>query len=193
VLIAAFEQRLYIRSNVFCIDIDQPVANVTLTSTPSLITRQRQNLGRTRSCGVEADSQLRLRDDLELSAGYLFVDATVREFPADRSLEGLKVPQVAQNQFTFQARYTNPKIAAFSVHLRAADSQYDDDQNAFRLAGFFAVDISASRKIGRRMEIYAAAENIFDEKIEAGRTPVLTLTGPRTIRVGIRISVGKNK
>jgi Outer membrane receptor proteins, mostly Fe transport len=171
VLVSEFTDRLYVRAVAFCTVIDQPVSNVTLASTPALITRQRQNLGQTRSCGLEAESQFRVRRDLTLSAGYLFVDARVTNFPADRSLESLRVPQVATNQFTFQARYDNARIANIALQLRAAGEQFDDDQNIFRLAGFATVDVFASRRIDRSLEIYIAAENILNDKIEAGRTP----------------------
>ena len=186
-----FGDRLYARAVVFCTEITQPVANVTLSSTPSLITRQRKNLGSTRSCGVEADSRMRLRHDLEFSTGYLFVDARVKSFPADRTLEGLRVPQVARNQFTASMRYTNPKIAAINVQLRAASPQFDDDQNQFRLAGFAAIDLYASRRLSRFLDVFFAAENIFNDRIEAGRTPVVTLTGLRTVRAGIKLTLRK--
>jgi hypothetical protein len=74
--------------------------------------------------------------------------------------------------------------------MRAADSQFDDDQNLFRLAGFVSFDVFVSRHINRSSEVYVAAENIFGERIEAGRTPVLTLTNPRTVRVGLRFTLG---
>ena len=191
VLVSEFADKLYVRAVAFCTVIEQPVSNVTLASTPALITRQRQNLGRIRSCGLEADSQFRATHDLSFSAGYLFVDARVTKFPADRSLEGLRVPQVAKNQFTFQARYDNARIANIALQLRAAGEQFDDDQNIFRLAGFATVDVFASRRIDRRLEIYIAAENIFNDKVEAGRTPVLTLASPRTIRAGIRFNFSR--
>jgi len=186
-----FGDRLYARAVGFCTEITQPVANVTLSSTPSLITRQRKNLGSTRSCGVEADSRMRLRHDLEFSTAYLFVDARVKSFPADRTLEGLRVPQVARNQFTASMRYTNPKIAAINVQLRAASPQFDDDQNQFRLAGFAAIDLYASRRLSRFLDVFFAAENIFNDLIEAGRTPVVTLTGLRTVRAGIKLTLRK--
>jgi outer membrane receptor protein involved in Fe transport len=46
-------ERLFVRGNVFWSDIDDSIANVTLTTTPALITRQRQNLGAIRARGVE--------------------------------------------------------------------------------------------------------------------------------------------
>src|SRR5262249_20148512 len=43
-----WQNRLEVQSNVFWNEINRPVANVTLQTTPALITRQRQNLGQTR-------------------------------------------------------------------------------------------------------------------------------------------------
>ena len=190
-LTTGFGNRLYIRAVGFCNEITKPVANVTLSVTPILITRQRQNLGSTRTCGLEADGRFRVRNDLEISAGYLFANARVKSFPVDRSLEGLRVPQVARNQFTFSAHYSNPKFARISVQLRSADSQFDDDLNLFRLGGFATVDLFSERRITRGLDVFFAVENLFNNTIEAGRTPVLTITGPRTLRVGLRLSLGK--
>jgi outer membrane receptor protein involved in Fe transport len=190
-LATGLRERLYIRGVGYCASIDKPVANVTLSSTPALITRQRQNLGSTRSCGFEAETQWRARNDLQVSAGYLFVDARVIRFPTDRTLEGLRVPQVPQAQFTFQLKYRDPKIVDLTAQLRAADTQFDDDQNQFRLRGFATVDLLTSRSMGKHVVIFAAVENLFDTTIEAGRTPVLTITGPRSVRAGLRLMLGK--
>jgi len=191
VLVSAFGNRLYLRSVGFCTRITDPVSNVTLSVTPTLITRQRQNLGATRSCGVETDSEIRLPHGLDLFAGYLFVDSRVIRFPADRTLEGLRVPQVARDQATLSARYSNPKIATIAVQLRASDSQFDDDQNLFRLGSFTVVDLYVDHQFGRSFSAYVAAENIFDDRVEAGRTPVLTISNQRSIRMGLRIHFGR--
>jgi Outer membrane receptor for ferrienterochelin and colicins len=186
-IVSSFSGRLYSRSNVFCNEISRPAANVTLSTTPTLITRQRQNLGRTRACGMEIDTQIRLAPDISISAGYLFVDARVASFPADITLEDLKVPQVAKQQFTSQIRYSNPRIANVGIQFRSASSQFDDDQNQFRLAGFFTVDAFASRTIYNGLGVYAAVENLFNSRVEAARTPLLSLASPRTFRVGLRV------
>jgi outer membrane receptor protein involved in Fe transport len=190
VIASGFRGRLYFRGGVFCTKISQPVSNVTLTVTPSLITRQRQNLGRTRSCGVETDGQMKLTSDFSVSGGYLFVDSRVVSFPVNPELVNLRIPQVAAHQFTFQAEYSNPHFVRAAVQLRASSSQFDDDQNLFRLAGYFTSDALVSRKLNRNFDIFAAAENLFNSKIESGRTPVLTLASPRNFRIGLRVRFG---
>jgi len=189
IIITALGGRLYARENAFCNEVSDPVANVTINIAPNLITRQRQNLGRTRACGVESDMQLKVLPEFSVSAGYLFVDSRVISFPADRSLEGLRVPQVARHQFTAQLQYSASRIANIGLQLRTGSAQYDDDQNQFRLAGFFIGDVFVAKRLGRNFDLFAASENVFDSKIEAARTPLLSLSTPRTFRVGLRFRV----
>ena len=59
-IVTGWDQRIMLRGNFFSNHITRPVANVTLTTTPSLITRQRQNLGGTSSQGLELEASGRL-------------------------------------------------------------------------------------------------------------------------------------
>ena len=52
--------KLNVRGTFFWSEITRPIANVTLSITPALITRQRQNLGRTRSRGVDIEAEARV-------------------------------------------------------------------------------------------------------------------------------------
>jgi outer membrane receptor protein involved in Fe transport len=188
--LAAFKQRFNLRGTFFWTEVARPVANVTLSVTPDLITRQRRNLGRTRSRGVELEAETRFTDTLTLTGGYLFANATVLEFPANTALEGLLIPQVPRHQMTFQFRYANPSILTLGLQGRAIGIQFDDDQNLLKLDQFFTLDLFASRKLTRGVEIFAAFENLFDQKYDIGRTPVRTLGPPLLARVGLRLNFG---
>ena len=114
-IVTGWSQRVMLRGNFFWNQITRPVANVTLTTTPTLITRQRQNLGSTRAQGLEVEASGRLNDSLTISGGYQYTDATVTSFTVDPalaglnpSLVGLDIPQVPRHQFTFQANYADP-------------------------------------------------------------------------------------
>jgi outer membrane receptor protein involved in Fe transport len=182
--------RLVVRGTFFWNEITRPVANVTLTTTPALITRQRQNLGRTRSRGLEFEADARVNQFWKLSAGYLFADASVVRFPVNRTLEGLMVPQVARHQFTFQAKFSKPAIATVSFQGRASSSQFDDDQNVFRLGSYLTLDALASREVSRSLDVFVAAENLFNQRYEVGKTPVTTLGPPLLVRAGLRVQLG---
>lgn len=190
VSVSQFNRRLNVRATLFWTKIAEPIANVTLSVTPALITRQRQNLGSTRSRGFEFETDARLSEHWSISGGYMFVDARVKSFPVNTALEGLLIPQVARHQFSFQTRYTNPSLINFSLQGRATGAQFDDDQNRFVLHRYLTLDALASRRIKHGAELFIAAENIFHTRYEVGRTPVTTLGPPLLVRAGFRLRLG---
>jgi outer membrane receptor protein involved in Fe transport len=181
------DNRVALRGTFFWNEITRPVANVTLTTTPALITRQRQNLGRTRSRGVEFRSEFKLHRNWSGSGSYLFADARVVEFPVNTILEGLQLPQVPRHQFAFQTQYSKQSLATVSFQGRAASSQFDDDLNQFRLDAYFTLDAYISRQLNERFEIFAAFENLLNQRYEVGKTPVTTLGPPLLVRGGFRL------
>jgi outer membrane receptor protein involved in Fe transport len=187
VAVNGFQHKLEARGTFFFNEIVDPVANVTLSSTPALITRQRQNLGRTRAPGFELDATAHFTRTFSLSVAYQYVDAIVTSFPnAMPSLVGLWVAQVPHNVLTFQGRYLNPSRINISVDGRMVGKQYDDDQNMFPLGRFFVLDAMAWRSIGHGVELFTAAENLFNVKYATAATPVTRLGLPITARFGLR-------
>lgn len=186
VAVTGFNGRLQAHGTFFYNQIVDPVANVTLSSTPTLITRQRQNLGRIRAPGVDVGVTAHITREFQISAGYQFVDSKVSSFPANTALVGLWVAQVPHNSFTFQARYSNPRILTVAVTGRAIGNQFDDDQNQFPLGSFFVLDAMVSRRIGAGVEVYGAAENLFNAQYFTAATPVPQLGLPMVGRIGVR-------
>ncbi len=174
-----------LRTSIFWTSIEDPVSNVTLSTTPTLITRQRQNAGSTRSAGLEIEAGTVIHKNIDLSAGYLFAASTVTAFPSNTALVGLRVPQVARHQFTFQARYT-PGKWTFSVQGRASSGQFDDDLNQFRLEPYGQLDLYVSRSLKGGFDLYVAVENVFNSRYSTARTPIRSVSAPTTVRVGIR-------
>jgi outer membrane receptor protein involved in Fe transport len=185
-----FNRRLTIQSTFFWMEVARPVANVTLRTQPGLITRQRQNLGRTRSRGLELEADAHLSNTWSVSGGYMLVDATVLEFPANTALVGKQLPQVARHQLTFQTRYVNPSLFTLAFQGRASSTQFDDDQNIFSLEPYFTLDAFLSRRIARNLEAFVAAENLFNQRYTVGRTPVRTIGPPLLFRAGLRLRLG---
>ncbi len=188
--LTAFNRRLSVRGNFFWSVIVRPVANVTLSTTPGLITRQRQNLGSTQSRGVEAEAEAHLSQSVVISGGYQFADATVLSFPASRALEGLLIPQVPRHQFTFQARYSKPSHWTVALQGRVSGAQFEDDQNELKLDRYFTFDALLSRAITSSLEMFAAAENLFNQRYAIGRTPVRTIGPPLLVNFGLRLRLG---
>jgi outer membrane receptor protein involved in Fe transport len=178
--------KLRLQQGLFWADVDRPISNVTQSVTPSLITRMRQNLGSTRARGVEAEATLTAIKWTELSAQYQFVDATVTAFPANASLEGKQVPEIPRHEFTFQVRYANPHVITASLQGRTTSSAFDDDQNTLVLGSYFKLDAFVARRITPAVDIYVAAENLFDETYPVARTPLTTVGPPLLARVGLQ-------
>jgi len=178
-----------VQGTFFSYEIDDNIANVTLSSTPALITRQRQNLGSTRSQGVELDTVYRPDPRWTFSAGYFFSDAEVRSAPAAPELVGLQVPQVPKHQAVFQASYNQPQRFYAYVMLRVSSSQFDDDQNQFLLGAYQLLDFSIGKPVTRFVDLFFACENLFDRSYAVGRTPVETLGMPRRFNGGIRFRI----
>ncbi|CAN5178504.1 TonB-dependent receptor [soil metagenome] len=182
---AAFSRKgMSIRASVFRTEIDGAVGNITLMVTPNLITRQRQNAGLTRSRGVEVEGEVRFRQ-FDVSAGYLFADSTVVNFPTNTTIEGLRVPQVPRHQFTAQIRYTVGQWT-LAMQARASGEQFDDDLNQFRLEPFGQADVFISRRMTENLQIYGAVENVFNSRYSIGRTLIRTVSSPSNMRVGVR-------
>lgn len=188
--INSFDGRLSLRGSFYWTEITQSIANVTLSSTPDLITRKRQNLGRIRSRGIEVEGKMRFSEYWSADVGYLHAGANVIEFPANRTLEGLRIPQVARDNLTFQLRYANPSRINLGVQGRVVGDQFDDDLNLFRLPGYFTIDALGSRRLNSRLEVFAAAENLFNRRYVTGRTPVTTVGPPLLLRVGFKLHLG---
>ena len=191
-----WSQRLMLRGNFFWNQVTRPVANVTLGTTPSLITRQRQNLGSTVSQGLELEASSQLSGSVTVSGGYQYTHATVTNFSVDPalaglnpSLVGLNLPQIPRHQFDFQARYSRQFIL-LAVQGRFGGNQFDDDQNTLLLRRYFTLDATASHRLRPGVDLFVAVENLLNQRYDVGRTPVLSVGPPILARAGLRLRFG---
>ena len=169
----------------FRADVRDPVANVTLRVTPTLTTRQRQNLGKTRSQGVASELAASWRR-LHLNLGYTLTDAKVVAFAAAPDLEGNQIAQVPRHQWTGQLRASLLGIDA-SAQARYGGPQFEDDLNTQTLPSYFVLDARLARRFGKRFEAFAAAENLAGSRYVVALTPLATLGPPRILRAGVRL------
>jgi outer membrane cobalamin receptor len=194
--ITGWNRKLELRGTFFWSDIVNPIDNVTITTTPQTITREKENLGRTRSRGVEFDGVVHVNRDIQITAGYTYTAATVLSYPGNPGgvdLVGLDVQQVPRNVFTWQARYWNPSRLFLSVDGRYVSRQFDDDQNTLPLDGFYTMDLQVGRSLTRHLEVFAAVENIFDQRYQVARTPIINLGPPILFRAGMRLNFPAGK
>jgi outer membrane receptor protein involved in Fe transport len=166
--------------------LKDPISNVTISSTPSLITRQRQNLGRAKIKGIDAEFEWRFNPQWNLRGHYLFDQATVEKFSADRALEGKFIQQVPRHRAVLGLDYLNPSLLNISLQGRFDGLRFDDDLNRFKLGSFFVADLTISRPLGELWEGFIAVENLFNRKYAVQATPVQFLGTPIIVSGGIR-------
>ena len=183
--------RIKLRGNAFATFVSDPVMSVTLSTTPTLITRQRQNVGQTRTVGFEFDLDYAPITQLNLSAGYLFADSRVTRFPATSVLVGKFLPQIPRQQVTLQLSYHPRNRFSASVQARISDGQFEDDLNTLRLRPYFTVDAMTAYRFKKGTEVFAATENLFNTRYDIGLTPIRTVAAPRFVRIGLRFDLAK--
>jgi outer membrane receptor protein involved in Fe transport len=175
-----------LRVTLFRNDLDDAVTNVTLTSTPALITRQRQNVGGVDAWGSEVEGEWRVSSRLTATGGLAL---TRSRFVDYAPLEGLTVPQVPRWAGFAGARGAGPLGLALSGQVRFFGEQFDDDRNTLVLGAGAVVDVTVLRDIGRRASAFVSLENLFDDEYEVGRSPVPTYGQPFTLHAGVRVAL----
>lgn len=168
-------------------EIVNPITNFTISTTPALITRQRRNLGRTRSAGIEAEVEMKVTNQIRFSSGYIYSNAIVKRAPQDLTLVGLQIPQVPRQQFTMQASYDDPRYVNAALQFRASSRQFDDDRNTLPLNSYALIDATVSRRLGKYFEGFFAVQNVLNKQFVVARTPLENFGMPRMFRGGLRI------
>ncbi len=182
-----------LRSTWFDNRVTDPVSNVTdpARSTPAAITQQRQNLGRTRIWGVQSDIEYRLGAAFKLAAAYVYDQARVTRNPANTALVGRFLPQVPAHRASVRLAYVNTRVATFAAGVQMLGAQFDEDQNlpSRRLPKYALVDVTASRALGRNVELFLGVQNLLDAEYVVGTLPT-TVGAPRFVTGGLRLRLG---
>ncbi len=162
--------------SLFRNDMRDIVANVTLSTTPAEIIRQRQNTTRALAKGFEADVRQRWRQ-FTGEASYLFVDT--------RFSTGPRTPQVPKHQGSVQLSWMG-KTTSASAGVRAVGAQFEDDLNRFLLPGFAVAHFSVRQQLWRGLSAQLVTENLFNREFVVGFSPTPLIGAPRLWRGGLR-------
>ena len=182
-------ERLNLRTTFFWNDVTGAIVNVTIDPTSNPILAKKENVDRLLSTGVNLDGEFRINNAFQLSGGYQFAHAVVSGYTpngANPSLVGKWVPEVPHQQFAVQARYINPKLFTANVQATFVGQQFDNDLNTLLLKKFFTVDLYLGRSLGHGVEVFAAAENLFNQTYYTNLNPVPSLGAPLLGRIGLR-------
>ncbi len=192
-------ENVTVRGTWYVNGIENPVSNVTIATN----TQQRQNLGRTKVQGFQTDLEYRLGTRWRVAGAYLFNDAKVTENPSTPELVGKYLAQVPQHRGSMQFAYSDPRYVNLALGLQMVGKQYDDDLNARGvpsngcavqsqscanpgLPGFTLLDFTASRSLGRGVDVFFGVQNLLDEEFYVQTNPT-TIGAPRQVQGGIRV------
>jgi len=184
--------RIHLAQTFFYNELNDAIANVTLGTTPALITRQRQNASLIRSRGIDVVADGRFAA-LHWNAGYEFADSSILSFPTQPQLVGKLTSQVPRHSWSAGTSYLRPTWD-ITAEARGAGQQFDDDLNQFALGPFAVLNLSGSKQIYKGLSIFAAIENALDSEYATAKTPVTSLGPPIAVRAGFRFNdVGRRR
>ncbi len=185
------------RGSYFWTAVNRPITALTLSTTPTATTLERENLGQIRSRGISLDGAIHPAGWLQITGGYQFARATVTRYNPPPALStvapnlvGRWIPQVPRNTGTLQLVASQPRLGLLSVQARVSGRQYDDDLNTFILHPFTRFDVYAAHNFSPRWQLFTSVENILDRSVDVGRTPIRTLGTPQLARFGVRFTLG---
>ena len=165
--------------------LEDAITNVTISSTPALITRQRRNAGTVRAAGFEAEEEVRVGARVLVTASQMFVNSRFIE-AVEPGLTDKRVSQVPKFSASAAVRYDAAWGIVATGLYRHIGMQFDDDLNTLELAPANIVDLNVLKTIGQRARVFFTVENVGDTVYDVGRTPIRTTGLPRTFQGGIR-------
>ena len=188
--------KLSIAATVFWNRLEGAIANVTLGQGPGTFPgvgfvsgayRMRQNLDAIRSTGLEIDARWE-SGPLYAIASWSHVDPRVEASAAASPLDGLRPAQTPLDQLSATLGLRRGQFSV-SATLRHAARQFEDDQNSRALAPATTLDGYLAVPLTSAVAIEARAENVFDERVEAGVSgaDIVERAAPRTLWIGLRL------
>lgn len=187
-----------IAATLFWNRLDDAIANVTAGAGPGTfpgvgfvaaggVYRVRRNLDAIRSTGLEIDARYST-GPVFAQASWSHVDPRVVASGAAAALDGLRPAQTPRDAVSATLGWSRDRATA-SATIRHTARQFDDDQNSRSLAPAITLDGYLAIPLGRAVALEARAENLLDERVEAGISGVdiVERATPRTIWLGLRL------
>ena len=150
---------------------------------------ERENAGEINAVGVEGEAHRRIGRALELRAAFTYTHARVDGGSAAPQLTGLKPAQTPTATLTAVVTWTPVERVTLIGDVRYESARFDDDQNTRRIDAGTGVNARAEWALNPALNVFIAADNLFDSNIETGRSAadIVSYDAPRVIRLGVTL------
>jgi outer membrane receptor protein involved in Fe transport len=151
------------------------------------VLRQRRNLDLVVAPGAESTAEWQIIPALRARFAYLFTRPTI-ERASDPALVGNLLAQTPQHVLTAGLDWSPTPKWKFGAQARYDSSQFEDDQNSRTLRPFTVCDLMASYELNEHFLASLRIENVFDERIETGRSAdgLVSIGAPRLVTLQVR-------
>ena len=167
--------------------IDRAIANVTIG--PNL--RERRNVDAVHSRGIELAAKLK-RGRLSWDGTLSLLDAQVEGSGPSAALDGKRPAQVPVFALSTTLAWRPAAGWMLAGTLRHSSSQFEDDLETDRLPAQTTFDAIATVPLSPRFSLVLRGENLTGETIiTRNQAGSIDLGTPRTVWVGLRISIGR--
>jgi outer membrane receptor protein involved in Fe transport len=187
-------------SDIFYNQLANAITNVTIGKGPGTFPLagfvptggtlfERENAGEINAVGVEGEAHRRFGRTLELRLAFTYTHARVDGGSTAPQLTGLKPAETPTATITAVATWRPVERLTMTGDIRYESARFDDDQNTRRIDAGTGLNGRAEWTLTPALNVFIAADNIFDSDIETGRNAadVVTYDAPRTVRVGLTL------
>lgn len=176
-----------VQANLFENRVSDLISTVNLPPTGGLRNRERVNVGKTRSRGVELFGDGRIGDRWRASAGYTFTDPRVIDNASDPTLVGRRVEKIPESVATGSLTYLHPSGWTATVRGRYFSDAFQDTANTMRLDAAAIFDAMITVPLGPAFDLTLTGENLLDRRYISDASQGPRIGAPAMYFVGIRI------
>ena len=132
---------------------------------PNETCRELDNVGEMRSSGLELEAFYRPSADWDFHLSYLYSETEITKAPDNPQLVGKRVRQAPEHSLSGRVRHRGRWFDT-SLLARYVGERFEDDLNRLEVDGFLLFDLRFSRQLSDSIELFLAAEYLFDEEYE---------------------------
>lgn len=175
-------------TTVFAARLADAVGNVTLASSPALVSRQRRNLDRIDTRGVETRVRWAATPNLRFDVAWLVTDSSIARSAAQPALVGKRLAQAPRQVATGSVERDLGSGWTARVQGRWTSRQFDDDENTLVLGAAGVLDLQVSGPLAPRLTLTLALDNAANAAVPTARTAngATSYAAPRMWRIGLR-------